>query len=140
MPYQISWYVEPYILLLKFTGEVTIEEFADISKQSIDHISQQPHSVYRLVDLTEVSKVPTNLRLLRAAAASNSSAGGKSLIYGHNPLVGVIVNALVRLLQVNVQLVGSQEAALNWIRKNDPEIASMAHHNESSGDTSPVQR
>lgn len=139
MPYQISWYIEPYILLLKFTGEVTIEEFADISKQSIAYVSQQPHPVYRLVDLTEVSKVPTNLRLLRAAA-SKPFAGGKSLIYGHNPLVGVIVNALIRLLQVNVQLVASQEAALNWIRKNDPDIASIAHHNESNGDTSPAQR
>lgn len=113
MPYELSWYREKRVVLVKIQGDMTLENAFEYSDAIYEMVDSGIAPVHIIADLTEIGKFPPSLISLRNATRYllHPKAGWIMLIGG--PIMAqVFGEVLTRLTRINFRLVTSfQEAA-----------------------------
>lgn len=123
MPYKISWYLQPHVLLIQYYDKVTLEEVQNAYEEIRRMVAESNGKVYTLMDMTRMAQLPMDIRGLRNLFSTQLlPMQGSALMYGHHNVFDIILSAITRLTNIPIYRVPNLEAALAWLRKHDPEL------------------
>ncbi len=86
MPSELKWHPElPHVLVMKFSGAVSLNEALDMTVQEGEYIRQADTKVHTIIDLREITGVPNDFlsaipRIGTMPAASHPNAGYKVVV------------------------------------------------------------
>jgi hypothetical protein len=126
MPYEIFWHTDRRIIQERFYGQVTLEEIREITNRYMTLIVDGVMPVHTLVDVSSVTRYPSNLNNLRELFDPDNDPGvGWILICGaNNPLLRFLSSILTQILlrKLRMRLFYSIQEALEFLCEQDPTL------------------
>lgn len=138
MPYELSWFDDKKrVILIRVTGEFTLEESQKSSDEIRSYIVQGTPPVHLIGDLTGLQRLPRNISEIRRAQGNLSQLATTIIVGTQNPIIQFMGNVLARLGGYEVRLVDNLEAATNALVRLDQ---SLSHLNGGTSPASAEQR
>lgn len=132
MPYEIAWYIKNRVLLLRFSGNVTIEDVESAGNSARHMIESQSSPVFSVSNIEDTTSVPANLRLLlRALVNARHPMRAMSIVVGADPVARILMNSLSRLSLTPLYYVETFEDALRLIHQKAPTLTDE-HPNQTN--------
>lgn len=125
MPYQISWYMEQHIMLIKVTGAMDIEEFTQLHTESFAYVTHSPFKTHAIVDLSQFSTIPSNLRMLTSASNSEKvdNQGMTVMVMPGMPsMIRFLVSIIMQTMRLEYRVCETIDEAVDILRRVDVAI------------------
>ncbi len=120
MPHKISWYLEPRVMMIQYSGKVSLLEIQQVYEESRGMMVDCTERVYTLLDMTSMLTMPMDIRGFRNLfSVKLLPIQGAALMYGHHPIFDIIHKAVIRLTPIPIYCVANLEEALVWLRTHD---------------------
>ena len=87
MPVEVSWYLEGYIVLVRYSGDVTLEDKRIGAEKEVEYLDAgQAPLIHVLLDMTDQRSAPNQIKEIQAALdkALSHPAKGWTLAYGNS--------------------------------------------------------
>ncbi|MCL4875841.1 MAG: hypothetical protein KJ064_04250 [Anaerolineae bacterium] len=123
MPIRTSWYFEPRIVLQVYEGDVTLEDIQECAAELTQLMMGKEAVVYTIQDLSACDRVPADIRGISRLATHNNPMFGPMVVFGQDVITRIITNSVMRVTGIAVYSVSNMDAALDFIRERDPELA-----------------
>jgi hypothetical protein len=119
MPIENYWLVENRVLITRLEGNITLDEFLEVSREGTRMIDSGIAPVYSVVDMTQLTHFPMRVNELKAIAdLGTSSKLSWIMVYGlKNSLVQFFASVFTQILRTNYRVFKTQHEALDMISK-----------------------
>jgi hypothetical protein len=126
MAYELQWCVEGRVIQAIYSENVTVEDVQQANEQAVQMFQQsgQP-PIHLMFDLRPASRVPVNLVKLRQASTifTQDQMLGWLVAITNNPALTFVASVVPQIMtRKQYHVVPSADAALNFLRKQDPSI------------------
>lgn len=126
MPYQLSWYQPELIAYVQFSGNFTLEDLQNFSREVVaNYLSKGQAPVHIIMDVPNVSGFPTNLVALKQTSDEylHHPGMGKLVLIGFDtPIVNFLTKTLSQIMKLDFRQVKDMDAALATLQKADPQL------------------
>lgn len=122
--FAVEWYVEPHVLQLRYSEDVTLEEIEQAHLR-IQHLTAYlSHRVYLIVDMNAVRHFPFNVRALgQIYKQERLKQIGTRLVIGQSGALRILVTHLSRVVNIECHFFETYEDAASWLCQSDEKIA-----------------
>lgn len=127
MSHKISWYVEKRVIQVRLAGELAEDEFARVGDSLSDFASIGVPPVFLIVDVRQVSRMPTNVGHIAADLARfrGQTQHDWTIVLSNNTFFNFIGIVASKVVGVPMRIFRAQEEADAFIAHNAPELASV---------------
>jgi len=128
MGYEVKWHTENTIVLVQLSGELEIEEFANLDRLIIQHMDQSPRILVHVwIDAKEVTQFPTNVRqVFKGLTHKNHKRLGWSIVITDNRMVQFLGYMVTQLNnKARFRAFSTDEEAQSFLKQMDPNLDSM---------------
>ena len=123
MPVDVRWLIEDAVILEYFSGEVNMDEAVSLIHKVGQMIEQSNRIlVHTLIDMTTMSKIPTNLQELvkETNDVLKNPRSGWILIYGQeNKLLNFFTSVITGVFKTRYRMFPTLEEALEFLQQQD---------------------
>lgn len=121
MSYQIQWYQEPHVILVRIAGDVTAPEVETIFTELAQYATQGTRPLFVVSDLSELGRYPINAAEYQKAVRALAGQIDTSILIGmSSPILKFISSFLSQISQYELRLVDSLDEALALIERLQP--------------------
>lgn len=124
MAFEIQYFPEQRLILIRVGGDVSLEEYRDISPRYWTVLQQVDTGVDVLVDLRSMGRFPTSISELRQASINLGSrkVDWVILITGDRPLLKFVATILLQLQTRNgrMRVFDALEGAIRFLKDIHP--------------------
>jgi len=128
MPYEITWYIEERVLNMSISGNIELEEFERMHKESFALVEKSPYTVHAIVDLSEFDAAPTNLRMMSSASNSNKSDKQGMTVMVMPKIHGMfrfVTSVIMQTLRLEYRICQTQDDAIEILRRIDNDLRDL---------------
>lgn len=118
---QVSWYLEPHVIYVKYRGELTVGDL-QAANDGIYELMVDGVPVHLLCDFTDVGKLPTDLLAISRIFSDLFRECGSVIVYGQSMVATVLTNSVARLTSKKVYIVKDLSAGLQKLKEVAPEL------------------
>lgn len=123
MPYNVEWFQEGKVIIVRIGVNFPIEEVAQLSVKLIPMLEQGTAPVHILIDATQVKTFPTNLIQARNDAAYfNHPSLGWNAYYGTPTIIHSLLKVFSSVIQAQIVSFRTYEQALAFLREKDDTV------------------
>ena len=122
MPYTIDWYLENEILLMTYSGTMTIDDMIQANDHAKAYIAEIGRPIYLISILEEGTKVPTDIRFYVDITVVTEDNFKLNFAVGAPSFIVLISRIIARMTKVKILAVDSLEEALQIIAKREPDL------------------
>lgn len=123
MPIDVRWLIEDAVILEYFSGEVDMDEVVPLIHQVGQMVEQSDRVlVHTLIDMTTMTKVPTDLQRLvkETNDVLKNPRSGWIVIYGQeNKLLNFFTSVITGVFKTRYRMVPTLEDALELLQQQD---------------------
>ncbi len=133
MPATVSWYTPHHIILVRSYGAMVMQDFVTGGERILAHVdSSSACCVHVLMDETQVTSIPNNIRALRRATSwMNHPRVGWAVSYGNDmAVVHLAANIVTEMAGVHYRRTKHLASALDILLHHNPELSQHieTHH------------
>lgn len=130
MPVDVSWYIEGRIVYIRYHGDVTVEDKRIGAEEECDFLDKGTTPlVHVLLDITDQTSSPTNIRLIQKALdkALTHPAKGWTLAYGKEEfrMENYVNSVVTQPYQARYRTYVTQKEALEFLLYVDSTLAGL---------------
>lgn len=126
MPHIVNWLIENCLVLIKVSGDVSVEDAEVINAEVVALLRAGEPPVHVLSDLTELRKFPFDLIGMRRALSYLQEPNlGWVMAYGPSSIASSFARLLTSLVRVRLRFVRDQADALNVLAGMDARIKAL---------------
>lgn len=125
MPYQISWYREPYIMLIQLEGKMSVEEMQTLIQDSFEHVRNASNAVHAMIDPSKLESIPMNLQGFKAMVKGNHHTNQGMTVFiapTMNPMFKFISTTMFQMMRWEYRICDNYSQAETIIRKVDSHL------------------
>jgi hypothetical protein len=118
MPISTSWYIPEKVILNKVSGAMSAEDIQEMNRVFVEN-SPVTGQLHQLIDITEMTKVPT-IGTLRQHSRKASDHDGYVVIIGKvNRLLEFTITTAAQFTNLRIMVVATLEEAITKLRNLD---------------------
>jgi hypothetical protein len=129
MPAAVSWYQENLVVLIQVQGELTLEEMAQVDKETVQHIRQGKQTnplVHLIVDMRAMSTMPINLSQVNRALTHLKEPGlGWSVMIGMSPVMRFVASTVIQMARGRFRIFEKAEDGIGFLMSQDEHVLDM---------------
>jgi len=121
----VDWYLKGHVILAEVSGDIEIDDVADLNDQIIALIDTSQTAVHLIIDVTNLGRTPTHLLKLREAshALGNEHVGWIIMVGLQNPFVNFLGSMLTQLGRMSrYRVMTSVDEAYAYLRQADNQL------------------
>lgn len=126
MPYQITWYIPDHILIIRYFGDLTVEELRQSSQESAARLDARPPNAptrcHIITQATDLETMPPALAAFQNTLKRPHPSVGWICLIGNNSVQSMIASAITQLMGINFKVFESQAAALQFLIERAPTL------------------
>jgi hypothetical protein len=121
MPYEIKWYLEPHVIFVRISGDVTAPEIETIFKELAQYAAQGTRPLFVVSDLSELGRYPINAAEYQKAVRALAGQIDTSILIGmSSPILKFISSFLSQISKYELRMVDTMDEALVLIERLQP--------------------
>ena len=124
MAHSITWYIEPRVLYVAFTGQVTMEDIQQVNQKALDRMSCTDTRVHVIAHFTQIERTPLNAAQMRKTGSLLDQPNfGWMILVTTNPAVRVVGNLISQIMtRTRSRILPSMDEALALLKDLEPDI------------------
>lgn len=124
MPVDVTWLQDNKVILIRFSGDVTVEDVGTANRQASPMIKVGTPLVHEIVDLSRLSSFPRNIQEMKQAIEFTEHDGqlGWTVVVATSKLLRFLSNMLVHLFHGRFAFVGTMKEALEFLAERDLQV------------------
>jgi len=123
MSYHISWVIPNRVLVIKLYGKPSLEIIGECTRAAEKAVDQGIGPVHAVVDLSELEKVPHDLRALMSEIKQpKRDKSGATIVIASNPIFRFLANTLLQLTGSETRFADSLDESIVILGRIDPTI------------------
>jgi hypothetical protein len=131
MSYEISWYHEKRVLLVRIQGELTLEDMRQCSDAIYETLDLGTAPTHVIADLREIGHFPASLIALKNAARYLTHPKiGWIVVIGGPMLAQMFAGILTRTTRINYHAAKTIEEAIQLLFEADPSLVGLKERSE----------
>lgn len=120
MAHDTSWYIPQRAILQRVSGELTIEEMAQINKELETYLDQGIPLVHILIDVTKVEKYPTSVHQIgKVMKRNNVEREGWTLLVTNSQIIRFMGSVVTQFSTLRFRTFPKFEDAVEFLMKQD---------------------
>ena len=128
MPVTIDWYIENHVLLVIYSGDVTIDDIRQQYEKGIA-LSESVNTpmVHLIVELDNLQSFPKRIADYKSVAGEKAKNSGWVILVGENKMIRFIASIVSNVMKTRYTYVSTREDALAYIQERDSSVLSNAN-------------
>lgn len=122
---QVDWYVKDHVVLAEVSGDISVEDVADLNDQILALMGDGQTQVHIIMNVTHLGRTPTHLLKLREAShvLGNERVGWIIMVGLQNQFVNFLGSMLTQLGQMSrYRVMASVDEAYAYLRQADNQL------------------
>ncbi len=137
MPIEMSWYVQDRVILLKFIGDITVEDMQEISANYIDMVdtAEGDWLIHALHDADQMESLPRAIKdtVNNARDAFKHPRSGWTVAYNiRKPVLKLFGNMATGMLRVRYRIFNTRAEALAFLQETDQTLPELVTDQQES--------
>jgi hypothetical protein len=125
MEYGFEWYIPSRVLILKVSGDISLEDLARFNQSMIGYLEEGTAPVHLISTAGDIGHVPTNLMLIKETVSylRHPHMGWTIVVQEKaNAIAGFILSVATQATGMKMRLVKNVPDGLETLRRIDPSI------------------
>ncbi|MEL6148049.1 MAG: hypothetical protein AAFU54_12085 [Chloroflexota bacterium] len=136
MPYNISWHIQDRVMLIEISGNISVQEFEQLHRDSFEYVGQSSYKVHAIADVSDFSAAPANVRMLVSATnEEKDDRQGMTVLVAPNlpKIFGFLASVILQSLRLEYRICDTREEAIEILRRIDTDLFAMADPGQHTG-------
>ena len=128
MPYNISWHIENRVMLIEIIGTIALDEFEQLHNEAFACVTQSPHKVHAIADVSQFAASSTNLRLLMSNSNKDKDDGqGMTILVAPKipKMLHFTASIVLQTLRLEYRICQTVDEAMGILRRIDMDIMNL---------------
>jgi hypothetical protein len=125
MGHEISWHIENAIIEIRLWGDITIDDFPEYDRLTLEHIEQSTHPLVHVwIDLTDVGDFPNNVgKVHKALTHLNHPRLGWSIVITESRVIRFVAYMITQMSKARFRAYNTCEEALHFLQTVDATLS-----------------
>lgn len=123
MPFEISWYQPQRVIYWRVSGQVTLEDVAQMRIGQQNMLSEGKNPVHTIADISDVTNFPTDLRQLKEAldGVNHPHLGWVLIVGTTTPLKRFVTTTATQMVipKVRLRMFNTMDEAAEFLKHVD---------------------
>lgn len=122
MSTQVTWHLEPYVIRVRLSGVVTIEELIETANTIAAMIPEENNYVHTIADMREMSEFPKQIKHLAAVIPQLRRGRGWLMLVTQNNFFRFLATTIATMASRAMRVFDDPQAALDYLQQADDSL------------------